>query len=315
MQYSQTRASATVQSFVAKNQRRLQEYVEDARAWAVASESVQQEKMSDWAMIEKLASETCSCGGSGCQWWHAADDFFIRNASTIDRGYFASALANVIFHGPGKTSRVPLLVGPTSAAKSMILDPLINVFGFSNIIHRPGEKASMALSNCAKRGKRFIYWDEYRPVEFAARGTVPVGSFLSLFGGGSLEVQVSQTFQNGNSEIQWKRGAAMTAKEDGLWDPVPAIPGLMPVTKEDIKHMQSRLLQFTATVPLPQADLVKVPKCKESFCRWLVVEASGFASRSIPAQPRCLPGKALPALPIADGVGGRRARSLSAAAA
>lgn len=215
MMYAQTKASASVQAFVAKSQRRLQEFVEDAHAWASAKEAAEQEKLSDWDLISKLASKACSCGDGACQWWHAADSFFTRNAGTIDRGFFASSLAMVICRGPSKTSRVPLVLGPTCAAKSTVLDPLVEVFGFQNVLHRPGEKATMALANCAKKGKRFIYWDEYRPVEFAARGTVPVGTFLSLFGGGSLEIQVSQSFQNGNAELQWKRGAAMTAKDEG----------------------------------------------------------------------------------------------------
>ena len=47
MCYAQTKASTSVQSFVVKNQRRLQEYVDDAQAWAVAQEAVEHEKMSD----------------------------------------------------------------------------------------------------------------------------------------------------------------------------------------------------------------------------------------------------------------------------
>ena len=169
----------------------------------------------------------------------------------------------------------------------------------------------MALANCAKKRKRFIYWDEYRPVEFAARGTVPVGTFLSLFGGGSLEIQVSQSFQDGNAELQWKRGAAMTAKDDGLWDPVPPLAGLVPVTREDIRHMQSRVVQFHASAPLQPTALATVPKCKESFCRWLVVEAAAFASRAVAAPPPRLAGRALPQLPLTVGsteghVGGDR---------
>ena len=158
----------------------------------------------------------------------------------------------------------------------------------------------MALSNVAKRGKRFIYWDEYRPVEYAARGTVPVGSFLSLFGGGSLEVQVSQSYHDGNAEVQWRRGAAMTAKGDGLWDPLPPLPGWMPVTREDIQHMQARAHQFNAMVPVPGNTLACVPKCRESFCRWLLAEATQFASRVVERPLRQLPGRALPLLPVAD---------------
>ena len=116
-------------------------------------------------------------------------------------------------------------------------------------------------------------------------------------GGTSLEAQVSQAFNNGNAEIVWNQGAAMTAKEEGLWDPVPNLPGLMPVTKEDIRHMQNRCHQFNALVPVPEDDMVTVPTCKESFCRWLVCESSQFAARVVPRPMRRLQGRALPPLP------------------
>lgn len=269
--------------------------------WRCAPIVADQERLTDWDLIGRMAQGSCRCGDGRCQWWQAADDFLQRNASTIDRGELAACLAAVIRHGPGKTTRVPLIVGPTNAAKSTILDPIISVFGFANVLHRPGEKASMALANLAKRGKRFIYWDEYRPVEFAARGTIPVGSFLSLFGGGSLEVQVSQSFHNGNAEVRWSRGAAMTAKDEGLWDPIPPLPGCTPVTREDIRHMQQRVHQFTARAAVPDSSLVMVPKCRESFCRWLVVESAQFANRVVERPLQQLVGRALPVLPFACG--------------
>ena len=225
----------------------------------------------------------------------------------MNRHELAACLAKVIYSGPGKTARVPLIVGATNSAKSTVLNPIVNVFGFSNVVHRPGEKASMALANITKQNKRFIYWDEYRPVEFAARGTVPVGSFLSLFAGGCLEIQVSQNFQNGNAEMVWRRGAAMTAKEEGLWDPIPPLAGLVPVTKEDIKHMQSRVSQFLATAPVPERAFVDVPYCKESFCRWLVADAGSVATGVAERPLRRLRGRALPALPAPAMDGSRSA--------
>ena len=153
------------------------------------------------------------------------------------------------------------------------------------------------LPNVTKMGKRFIFWDEYRPVEYAASGTVQVGSFLSLLGGTSLEVQVSQSFQKGHDELIWKRGAAMTAKEEGLWDPVPPLPGSVAVTKEDIRHMQNRVQQFNALAPLDEKSMVTVPSCAESFCRWLVAEATTFAAGAVERPLQVLRGRAVPQLP------------------
>ena len=63
--------------------------------------------------------------------------------------------------------------------------------------------------------------------------------------------------------------------------PAP-IPGLLFVSREDIRHMQSRVVELKAMADLPEEVLVTVPKCPESFCRWLAVEASQFVSREVP---------------------------------
>lgn len=295
--HAQATGDEGLMHFVSNNQDKLETYIQHAAQWANAAESAQTEKQSDWQLVQQRAGEKCNCPGGLCQWWHAADDFLIRNAATIDRGELAAALANVIRFGPGKTTRVPLIAGVSNAAKTLMFQPIVPLFGFRNVVHRPAERATMALANVALKGKRFIFWDENRPIEYAARGTVPVGTFLSLMGGTALEAQVSQSFQNGNAELEWKRGVAMTAKADGLWDPIPPLPGLVPVTKEDIGHMQNRVLQFNALVAVKGADLVNVPACHQSFCRWLVCEAGTFANKHIERPMRTLEGRALPALP------------------
>ena len=89
----------------------------------------------------------------------------------------------------------------------------------------------------------------------------------------------------------------MTGKLEGLWDPIPAFPGMVPVTKEDIGHMTKRVYQFDALVPVAEGQLVSVPPCKESFCRWLVCEAGNAASRWVERPLRVLPGRALSPLP------------------
>ena len=294
--YSKNHGSEKFKLYVAKPKKQLQDLLQQARDWIEAEEVAEKERLSDWDLVKKLANQECHCGFGVCQWWEAALEFFDRNAATLDRKALASALAGVIRFGPGKNSRVPLIVGSTNAAKSTVLNAIIDVFGFSNIVHRPGEKASMALANVMHEHKRFIYWDEYRPVEFAARGTVPVGQFLSLFSGGALEITLSQSFNNGNGECRWRRGAAMTAKEEELWVPVPAILGLMPVTSEDIRHMKTRVRQFYAKVAVT-GDMADVPQCGPSFCRWVLSDAALFANGDPERPLRKLKGKALPALP------------------
>ena len=110
--------------------------------------------------------------------------------------------------------------------------------------------------------------------------TIPVVTFLKLTGGQSFEVQVSQSFQNGNVDARWARGAAITAKAEGLWEPQSN------VSAEDVRHMQSRVEQFVATEQLPRDILKDVPMCKESWAWWVVTRSAAFAAR---AAPRALP--------------------------
>ena len=293
--YARNHGSEKFKLFVARPKRQLQELLHQAKDWAHAEEEAEKERLSDWDLVKTLAQGECDCGGGLCQWWEAALDFFERNSSTLDRKALAGALAAVIRFGPGKTSRVPLIVGSTNSAKSTVLNAIIDVFGFTNVVHRPGEKGSMALANLMKETKRSIYWDEVRPVELAARGAVPVAQFLSLFSGGAMEVTVSQSFNDGNGECRWRRGAAMTAKAEGLWDQLPLVPGLMPVTGEDIKHMKTRVREFHAAASVT-GEFADVPQCGASFCRWLLVDAASFANGSPEKPLRKLAGKALPSL-------------------
>ena len=71
------------------------------------------------------------------------------------------------------------------------------LFGFGRVFHKPALGSSSALRNISKE-KRFLFWDDFRPVEYGQR-TVPVTTFLSLFQHEPFEVQVSQSFNDGNA--------------------------------------------------------------------------------------------------------------------
>ena len=75
--------------------------------------------------------------------------------------------------------------------------------------------------------------------------------------------------------MSWKRGAAITAKMKGLWDRQGC------VTAEDIRHMQSRVQQFVATVPVADAAMRDTPCCRTSFSKWLVTRSATFATRKV----------------------------------
>ena len=80
-------------------------------------------------------------------------------------------------------------------------------------------------------------------------------------------------------------GAAITAKEEGLWDPIGH------VTREEIRHMQARVGIHRAThVAGEKSDnFDHSPACGSSWCRWVVVDSVAFASRQ---PPRPFPGRA-----------------------
>ena len=107
------------------------------------------------------------------------------------------------------------LTGHSGAGKSTLLYPFDDLFGPKRVFHKPALGSTFALRNIVKN-KRFIFWDDYRPVEFAHKETVPVATFLSLFIGKDTEVQVSQSFNDGNLDVKWPRGVVFTAKEEGL---------------------------------------------------------------------------------------------------
>ena len=243
--YAKTSGNSACQLFVARNQRKLKEFIADAAEWRDAEKTLALEKETDWQLIQRLANGKCPCEGL-CLWSEAAGQFFDRNRPTIDHQLLAASLAKVIQVGPGKTSRVPLIAGPTNACKSTILDPCMTAFGKASIACTPALGSTMPLASLASGSKRFLYWDEYKPTEYASqpyrKPTIPATTFKKLLAGQLLELQVSQSFHDGNPEFAWKRGAALTAPLEGLWHHKD------PVTAEDARHMQSRVIQFDALV-------------------------------------------------------------------
>ena len=172
--------------------------------------------------------------------------------------------------------RVPMLVGPTNSGKSTLALPFRNLFGFSHVFHKPALHSSFAHMRNLLNDKRFIFWDDFRPVEYGVK-TVPVATFLSQFQGQPFEAQMSQSFHDGNVDFEWHRGCVMTAKAAALWNPMDGVDA------EDIRHMKSRLLvfHFSATVQHIR-DTVPCPTC---MCRWITEGAQEFDAAPLLAQP------------------------------
>eukprot|EP00438_Fugacium_kawagutii_P004356 Skav207893 [mRNA] locus=scaffold664:850568:852286:+ [translate_table: standard] len=284
LQFAQDQGTEAMQVFVHQRQKNLKELVAEAHAWGEAREKARQEKETDWEVICRVANEACA-HGEQCTYSAAAKAFFEANAASLSQRELAVALRNIVLRGPSKTTRVPMLVGPTNSGKSTIVLPFDSLFGFRHVFHKPALHSSFALRNLLN-DKRFIFWDDFRPVEYGVK-TVPVATFLSLFQGQPFEVQMSQSFHDGNVDFEWHRGCVMTAKAAGLWEPMDG------VDTEDIRHMKSRLLLFQCSATVQNMkDTVPCPSC---MCRWITQGAQEFDAAPVLAQP--MP----PLLPTSEG--------------
>ena len=298
----QEKGSAEMQLWVSGRQRKLKELIQEAVEWGAASAQAKLEKETEWQIIERRAKDgTCECGAAGCVWWAMAAEFFKKN-KRIDKERLAAAIRKIVVFGPSKDVPVPFITGDKNCAKSTVADPVIKVFGRDQVHPKPKLGAPNGAYGELAEGKvRFVYWDDYRPVDYAAipewNPTVPVTDFLALFQGQSVKAQVTQSFNNGHPKFSWNKGVLMTAKVKGLWDLVGN------VTAEEINHMKARVDIFPATskVGNKPEDFQSSPACPNPWCRWVVTDSIAYASRQ---GPRCLGslGKklqplALPSLP------------------
>lgn len=205
LSYVQQHGSQACQLFCLRSQKRLPDLLKQAVQWKNAQTQHAVDVESDWHLIQRLSQEPRSCGGP-CAWEEAAKEFAARNRETIDMDLLAASLANIISHAPSKTARVPLIAGVTNAGKSLMLDPVVEVFGRQHVDFCPALHASMPLTSLATSDRmRFIYWDEYSPTDFSARPprapTIRAVTFKKLFAGQYLRLQVSQAHHDGNSRF------------------------------------------------------------------------------------------------------------------
>ncbi len=171
-----------------------------------------------------------------------------------------------------------MIVGPSNTGKSTVVGPFDNLFGKKKVFHKPALKSNYALRNILN-DKKFLFWDDYRPVQYA-QATVEVATLLSLFNGFPFEVQVSQSFNDGNPDFEWRRGAVVTAPEEKLWEPSGV------VTAEDVRHMRNRFEEFHVHAIVKK--LRESDACAIHMCKWIVAgaaEADAQAVLQAPALP------------------------------
>ena len=118
--------------------------------------------------------------------------------------------------------------------------------------------------------------------------TVPVAAFLSLFIGKHTEVQVSQSFHDGNLDVQWNRGVVLTAKAEGLWTPTSKI------SLEDVTHLRNRVQEYRFTAVV--TALKDVQSCAPCMARWIVK----WSAAAAPAVQPVAPVQLAPAAPASN---------------
>ncbi|CAK0899975.1 unnamed protein product [Prorocentrum cordatum] len=243
-----TKTMQRLQRFVRSRVRKLTADLEETKEWASARENAAFEAVDDWTLVCRCAEETCP-HGPACSYRSAVETISSRSAASFDVRELAASLRDILMVGPKKTTRVPFLVGPSNSGKSTVVYPFDDLF-------------------TPKR--RFIFWDDFRPVEFAHEMTVPVSLFLSLFVGQHTEIQVSQSFNDGNKDVCWNHAAVFTGKLEGLWGTTNKVGA------EDIRHMQNRARQFPFTSVLSDGSLQDVLSCAPRMTAWIVREAAKF---------------------------------------
>ena len=295
MEYVQQSGTEAMQMWTNTHQEQLPKIIADAKAWAAASEEAAAERQTDWELVCKTADTPCKHGGPcACRYAQASEAFFAGNQDVLDKEALAAALRAVIINGPTKVTRVPLIEGATNTAKSTLVLPFDQLFRKSRVFHKPAITSSFPLANIRK-SKRFLFWDDYRPIQYAQK-TIHVSTYLSLFQGEMFEVALSGAFHDGNEDFVWNRGAVMTAKSEGLWDAYGA------VTAEDVRHMQSRHVVFRAVAPLP--SMRGVEQCAPHMCAWIKMFAAAFDARQV-LRPQPGGGLSAAAPPVAaDVLGG-----------
>jgi hypothetical protein len=254
----------------------MKDFLAEALEWGAARETAKADRETDWALLCRTADCECKRGDT-CSYALAAARFFDANKGTLSEIALAKALRAIIVSGPSKTTRTPLLVGPTNTGKTTLILPFDNLFTKKRVFHKPALGANYPLRNILK-DKRFLLWDDFRPVDYA-QSTIEVATLLSLLNGLPFEVQTSQAFNDGHEDFQWLRGAVATAKAKGLWDAYGE------VSEEDIRHMQSRFEQFLCHATLP--SLKDTDPCAVHMCRWIRDGAAKFDAQQV-LQP-CLP--------------------------
>jgi hypothetical protein len=284
--YAHQHGTASLQAYVCKNQRRLQEFIDDALEWEAAPAEAAMEQLTDWAVLCLAADADCP-HGDACEYRVAAQKFFEKNKKNFQLPSLANALRRIIVAGPSKECRVPFLVGPTNTGKSTLVESFDDLYGHKHVFHLPCvTDDKYPLRNWLK-DKRFAFWDELDPVELADAGVMPVTTFKKAFNGQWFELRVPQGFHDGNADFRWQRGCVFTNKLAGLWRTTAN------VSEEDLLHIKSRVELFHCSGEFKPAGhgnvFNPVPMCRYHLAKWVRDGAAAFDAAAALQPPLALP--------------------------
>ena len=105
---------------------------------------------------------------------------------------------------------MPFLVEPTNIGKSTLVDSVDDLFHWQQVFHLPADNdQKFALRNWVKN-KRFVYFDEYSPVDYARAKVITPTTFKKAFGGKYFEIQRPKNWSDENKDFTWNRGVIFT---------------------------------------------------------------------------------------------------------
>ena len=174
MAYMHKHGSQTMRAWVQRNQRRLDEFLEDAQSWEHAPEAVTDERKTDWDIFCAAADAQCPSSPT-CAYGEAARKFFQANESSFSQTRLAVAIRGIIINGPSKDWRVPFLAGSSNTGKSTIVESVEDVFGEDAVMQLPAESDN--------KGGALRDMDEFYPVVFIEKWVIHRTQSLKLFNG------------------------------------------------------------------------------------------------------------------------------------
>ena len=225
------------------------------RVWesADAPNKARREQLSAREKLEEALTAQCICAESEMDkgWTQAASEILGRNGYT--KQDFAAAIRKIL-DGPDKTTCAIFLVGPSNCGKSLLTNPLQNIF--DSVARKPaGKKSTYPLQSLV--GCDIALWHE---VDDRIFDIIDVNDMLLWLEGEEWTIAKPKN----------------TAAADVVWNPagIPVIfTGGRRLRHDDPRKeemLDNRLQYLSLWAPCPQAEVRKVAKCPRCFAQFVL---------------------------------------------